>query len=163
MQSVSWQSLHTNQQRLFTCCWQPPGFNDEIDMFNILQLQNISSGDKNINNNLQPKTTKTGKNKFPDGESVEQQLTIIPRLTNKRRGSIADHAFPELHQKVVEIKKITWDERIMLTRKKHVQGLLPGSKPRGVLCAADLDSNEDGRPRTETQCCGWIHQQSSST
>jgi len=36
---------------------------------------------------------------FKDGESVEQQLTIIPRLTNKRRGSIADHAFPELHQK----------------------------------------------------------------
>ena len=65
---------------------------------------------KNINNNLQPKTTITSKNKFPDGESVEQQLTIIPRLTNKRRGSIADHAFPELHQKVVEIKKITCDE-----------------------------------------------------
>ena len=61
---------------------------------------------KNINNNLQPNTI-TSKNKFSDGESVEQQLTIIPRLTNKRRGSIADHAFPELHQKVVEIKKIT--------------------------------------------------------
>ena len=127
-----------------------------------LRSQSNNNLVKNINNNLQP-NTKTSKNKFPDGESVEQQLTIIPRLTNKRRGSIADHAFPELHQKVVEIKKITWDERIMLTRKKNVQGLLPGSKPRGVLCAADLDSNEDGRPRTETQCCGWIHQQSSST
>ena len=119
----------------------------------------ITTLSKNINNNLQPNTI-TSKNKFSDGESVEQQLTIIPRLTNKRRGSIADHAFPELHQKVVEIKKITWDERIkirMSTRKKDVQGLLPGSKPRGVLSAADLDSNEDGRPRTETQCCGWSH------
>jgi len=34
-----------------------------------------------------------------DGESVEQQLTIIPRVGNKRRRSLADHAFPELHQK----------------------------------------------------------------
>ena len=114
---------------------------------------------KNINNNLQPNTI-TSKNKFSDGESVEQQLTIIPRLTNKRRGSIADHAFPELHQKVAAIKKLTLVQRIkikMWMGKKHVQGLLPGSKPRGVLSAADLDSNEDGRPRTETQCCGWSH------
>ena len=82
----------------------------------------ITTLSKNINNNLQPNTI-TSKNKFSDGESVEQQLTIIPRLTNKRRGSIADHAFPELHQKVVEIKKITWVDRTkikMWMGKKHV-------------------------------------------
>ena len=40
---------------------------------------------------------------WSDGESVEQQLTIIPRVGNKRRRSLADHAFPELHQKVVHV------------------------------------------------------------
>ena len=38
---------------------------------------------------------------FERDEAVEHQLTIIPRLGSfKRRKSLVNHAFPELHRKV---------------------------------------------------------------
>lgn len=52
----------------------------------------------------------------PSGAEYEQHLTIVPNPRAKRRGSIADYAFPELHPRA---KSKQEPENLLILTRTH--------------------------------------------